>query len=296
VLKRDCPDSDGRFKVRQVGRWLIQNHTEYVNDYQRSKKNISARYEDRKVTIKNKIKDLVDLNLIEKFGTEPQSKGSGNVDIFRYTEAGYLFSRIIESFNVSKREIANQEIFDLLVGSIFRVDDRSTSTTIFYSKFYQKCKEKARFGDIVDFFRELLIIGIPLPTILSFFDYAMQINSMHASVMNYFLGLVDETVEELDPATAKLVLYDIKLDFERDMQSKARYPKGYEKVRFEARKNDAVAIEAHCQKCDHYVSIAVNYLDYRKLARKAAPNSIGIENSKCPKCSEVGSMTIPSFV
>ncbi|HXX97506.1 MAG TPA: hypothetical protein VEL11_10380 [Candidatus Bathyarchaeia archaeon] len=69
---------------------------------------------------------------------------------------------------------------------------------------------------MVEFFREPLIIGVPIITVYDYFDYVTGIENMHMDVGVYFLGLIDETMEELDPKVSDLAIYQIKLDYERN--------------------------------------------------------------------------------
>jgi hypothetical protein len=296
-LKEYHPENEGKFRVRELARWLIQNHSRYIDEYKGSHKNVSARIEARLDTIKAKVDDLIKLKLVEDIGTAPQSKGSGEVDIFRYTSIGYFFAWIAESFKPTKREIANEEIFKLLVNSIVKVEPGATSSTIFFSNFYKKCKERGRFGDIVDFFREPLLLGLSGLTARNYFDYISQTENMHMDVAGYFLGLADETIEELDPDVGKLALYQIKLNYERLMKDKARNPSGYEKLRFDCRNlHDAIVVEAHCEKCDYYIPVAIRYLDYAKQVKKAASSTIVLANNTCPHCRTSDSMVIYPFM
>jgi hypothetical protein len=54
-------------------------------------------------------------------------------------------------------------------------------------------------------------------------------------------------------------------------------------------------VEAHCEKCNRYIPIAIKYLEYTRIAKKAVPYPIILNNNKCPNCKMTDSMTIPSF-
>jgi hypothetical protein len=103
-LKEYHPEANGTFRVRELARWLIQNHKKYRDEYQSSKKNFSERIEDRLDTIKTKVKDLIKLDLIEHIGTAPQSKGSGVVGVFRYK----IFAYLLGSSKVFLRQSAKE--------------------------------------------------------------------------------------------------------------------------------------------------------------------------------------------
>jgi hypothetical protein len=82
-------------------------------------------------------------------------------------------------------------------------------------------------------------------------------------VSGYFLGLIDETIEELDPAVSKLAIYQIKLEYERKMRDNAKNPSSYEKLIFDCRNaHDAIVTESYCEKCHYYIPVAINYKEY----------------------------------
>src|SRR5215469_1240439 len=292
-LQEHHPESNGRFRIRELARWLIQNHKKYLDDYDGSHINVSNRIEARLDTIKAKVNDLVKLLLIENVGTAVQSKGSGVVDIFEFTAPAYFVAWIAESFEPKNRARANERIFKVLVDSIFKIDSSCTSSTIFYSSFYKKCKERGRFEDMVDFFREPLSIGVPTITVHDYFDYVTGIENMHMDVSGYFLGLIDETLEELDPKVSDLAIYQIKLEYERKMRDTAKNPSSYEKLRFDYRNmHDAIVTESYCEKCHYHIAVAIKYHDYASLAKKAFPFPIVLGNNQCPNCRAVDSLII----
>ena len=118
---------------------------------------------------------------------------------------------------------------------------------------------------------------------------------MHMDVGGYFLGLIDETMEELDPKVSDLAIYQIKLEYERKMRAKAKNPSSYEKTRFDCRNiHDAIVTESYCEKCHYYIPVAMKYNEYTKLAKKAFPFPIVLGNNNCPNCRAVDSLIIES--
>jgi hypothetical protein len=290
-LQEHHRESNGRFRIRELARWLIQNHEKYLKEYGGSHMNVSNRIEARLDTIKAKANDLVKLLLIKNVRTAEQSKGSGVVDIFAFTPHAYFFAWLAESFEPKNRARANKQIFKVLVDSMLKIEHDSTSSTIFYSNFYKKCEERGRFDDMVEFFREPLIIGVPIITVHDYFNYVTGIENMYMDVSGYFLGLIDETMEELDPKVSDLAMYQIKLDYERTMRANAKNPSSYEKTRFDCRNmHDAIVTESYCEKCHYYIPVAIKYHEYTKLAKKASTIVLG--NNRCPNCRAVDSLII----
>ena len=148
---------------------------------------------------------------------------------------------------------------------------------------------------MVDFFREPLSIGVPTITVHDYFDYVTGIENMNMDVSGYFLGLIDETLEELDAKVSDLAIYQIKLEDERKMRDTAKNPSSYEKLRFDCRNmHDAIVTESYCEKCHYYIPVAIKYHEYTKLAKKAS--TIRLVNNACPNCGALDSLIIQSAV
>ena len=160
-LKKDLSESNNRsFTLREITDWITANKEGNIN------KPNKQRIENPQKTIKNKLQNLVQLELLRIAGNRPVAKGTGTTPIYQFTEYADLLALIIESFEFKSSQefscICN-EIFNILC-TIFPAKEGSTSTTVFYSNFFKKCKENGVFEYIVVLFRDIVAhITSPVP-------------------------------------------------------------------------------------------------------------------------------------
>ena len=107
---------------------------------------------------------------------------------------------------------------------------------------------------------------------------------------DYFNRLFDETINDLDFKTRKLVLYNLKLDIEKKMKESVKDFEGFEKMRYQVRGfADIVALEGYCSICDHFIPVAIELLNYRKWNVDPILRAI---TGKCPICGIDDSLQI----
>ena len=89
--------NDGLFDYwDDLGNWLLDNNKEYVNRYKIAK-NREGPLENIQKRVKRKLNNLEKLGLIQNIGTRKQTKGSGDVTVYKYTDFGRLLAWIIQS-------------------------------------------------------------------------------------------------------------------------------------------------------------------------------------------------------
>jgi hypothetical protein len=216
VLKQKRYENNGlSFTSWEITDWLTINNEDHTD------KSIKDRIENPQKTVKNKLKNLVQLQLLNDAEGRPMARGSGTTSTYQFTEYGSLLAWIIESYNSQiSQEIICNEIYNLLC-DIFMVNDTlsSTSTVIFISKFFEKCMKREVFEYIVILFREALVkIDPQIVRLADLFQYVLRLDFKDIERRTFLNGLFDETIDELDLKTRKLVLYNLKLDIERKMK------------------------------------------------------------------------------
>lgn len=292
VLKRSHSNNRALSFTRwEITNWLTASDKDHVNQY------IKNRIGRIKKTVNIKLKNLVQLQLLEVAGNKPIAKGSGTTPSYQFTEYGYLLAWIVESFdsNASQEVICN-EIYNQLC-NISTVDDNifSTSTSIFISNFFKKCKERGAFNNIVILFRETLtMVDRSIVRMEDLVQRVLRLNFKDIERRTFFNNLFDETINELDLQTKKLVLYNLKLDIEKRMKEAVTDFKGFEKMRFRLKGfADSIALESYCIICDHYIAIELELLDYR---RRTVESDLGIITVKCPLCGMDNSLQISAVL
>jgi hypothetical protein len=266
-------------------RWLIENFkpfVEYYND--RSTRNTPRRNRiaSRIERIRNMIKDLVSLTLIQ------EDNEANATSYFKYTDSGYLIAWVIQSFDSSKREYALYKIYRIHQVSF---ENKPSSADIFSLSLEKKYVDLGVFDDfVVNPLREALHSDIK-----NFQDYIKNPIKYYDRVNDADLlsRLWFESLDELNTETRLLFLYNIKRDIEKKMEKQSRYPNEYEVHRFKCRsKYGVVALEAICMDCNFYSYIEFDVVEYIKRVIPYPHRQI---TDKCEGCQKTNSLIIPSI-
>jgi hypothetical protein len=286
------------FRHWDLASWLMKKNQEFINKYKDlSTRNITYgnRVEHTQKRTKDRLNDLINLGLIEVIGTVPQKKGIGNVYLYKYTYFGQVLAWIIESFDPSKRELANQGVYPVIVSMFKKRNEYSSTSNIFFSVFFKNCKEKGVFGNIVDRLREILYSGKMIMTVPELLQVAINSGYKDLDEANQFFDLYDETLNQLDPEIREFHLYDLKLDIQRRMDKLSTSTKVYEKVRFKIRgDHDTVALEGFCKICNAYFTIDIYILAFRAMVILQTDEEG--TRMKCPGCNTEKSLIFPHLL
>jgi hypothetical protein len=296
-VQNESNDNDGSsFSLWEIARWVISNDPNLVQKYGPKPPNVEEIIENTQMRFKRKLVHLMDLGLIQKSGTRLQEKGMGTVDVYKYTEYGQLLAFIIEGLdhNGQPRSI-NNEIFDLLC-LIFPLKEDSPASSILYSKFFRKCKDRGVFENITVLFREAVSSDIPFISIIDLFQYVLRFKFNDKERMIYFNNLFDETINELDSKTKELILCSLKLEIEDRMKEQAGYFEGFEKMRFTLRADfRKIALESFCIGCQQFFHIPFDLLEYRKKVRNSYNEFLEL-TTKCRRCGLDNGLILPNLI
>jgi hypothetical protein len=281
-LDPNHPDS---FKHWDLADCIIRNNQEDVNYYKDMSTrsiNMGSRIENIQQRTKDRLNDLVQLNLVEISGSEKQEKGNAYVNVYKYTFFGHLLAWLIESFNPQKREKATKEIYNLF--NSFYKQYKNWSYYVFSSALYKKYFDKGVFEDfVVDRIRETLDMNMEIwsmqellrsLTIPSFYD---------DKDLKVHMQLWNETLNEMDPNLRPMFLYKLKLEIEREMEYRIKNQDVFEKLCFEIRdKYDMIVMEGYCKNCNLYMYGTGSLLEYLQVIG-AAPSEYVM--AKCTNCN-----------
>ncbi|HEY9385805.1 MAG TPA: hypothetical protein VIP70_02100 [Nitrososphaeraceae archaeon] len=230
---------------------------------------------------------------------------------YSFTTAGEFLGYLIEARNKNKPAtteeedihlLANQKLFDILN---FELEEDSNSLYIFLRKFFARCKEKEGMFD--------QLINVWAPYIFSFF-FLTESNKLHLrqtllvlpALAPDFGKIFLETLKELDEVTQKLLLFQIKLDFESDY-SEIRYYwlskaiKEWELMRFQNIQDySKLTLLGSCEECESFYPFQLDifkFLELRNLFKaKHAQKSDELETIDpkidCLKCDKKNSLRI----
>ncbi len=198
------------FRFTDIGKWLIENHRPFLEEYASSHIPKSFRLQTKRNYIQSRINDLVELHLIEKYGTVKAKKNNTDTPAYYFTDDGIYFAWLIEAINAKgdARSTAIEMVFSRLM---FDLSSKESSVARFLIKFLTKCKEKGIFPRLIN---EKLILIEKFPLDANFI-FLVRLFSTRAILGKDEIGRVFiETIKELDEKTQRLLLFQFKLDIE----------------------------------------------------------------------------------
>jgi hypothetical protein len=289
---------DYSFSIYDITKWLRYNNKNYVDRY--NKKPLSSPQTEIESLLKgtkSKIENFIKLELIKPFGTRQNRKGGGVVSLYTYTPFGFLIAWSL----MSDREC---NVDDIISGaydsiqSIFRTGLHAPSSSIFYSDFFKMCKQAGMFQDIIDLIKMTLLSDDPTVTTVREFIEQIQRLDFKDLDMTIFYNFIlwDQTLNRLDPQIQNLVMFNLKVDLERRMDLQVKNDRNYEKLRFKVRDDHrSIALEGYCAKCQYYIPMAVDLLEYkiRMICANTVNQPIMFIRCPNPNCETENSFRIP---
>ncbi len=126
------------------------------------------------------------------------------------------------------------------------------SYEIFDSVLHKKFNEVGLFGEfVIDPLRESLE-SYPMINTMKELEYSIVIfRTNSAEKAKLYLDLWDEAFNEMTPDIRELLLFNMKIDIEQRMMTRAMAPQNYEKHRMQnIQKGDLLTIEGYCKNCN----------------------------------------------
>lgn len=198
--------------------------------------------------------------------------------------------------NIKKElDIVSNELLYLLDSVFFKVQQNSSSAIIFYSHFIKKCRDKGVFNKLIEYIVDIAHSNLGIKNMRDLFEHVVDLGFKEGETRRYFLDLWRETIEELEPEVAALILFQMKLNAERRFQNITEsFTREYEEMHFQKRNDyERIVVEGDCVKCNFQTVIALPYLDYRKrFSLVTRDDTIKLD---CPKCGAKDSLVIPNF-
>jgi hypothetical protein len=282
------------FTEWQLAEFLLDNDPHYRNLYLGSKLNRSERIEDVLKTAKRHVAKLIEVRLLEKKGTQKQTKGTGEISIYSLTQRGrevLLTMQILEL----EDEIAEKKLFSFIRDRI-DIFNNNLSFIKFISIFTKKAYEKGLFKEYVSMLRQIARSKDTkdISTYASLISDITSLRFHHSSVLGTkYLELWIETLNEMPPIERNLYLYDVKLLFDTKM-GKMAITREYEDARFRFREEvETIALEGSCNNC-HIGKTAIvvfhmKIMDYMLQLVNLKDNNIPMT---CPNCKSSGNTLI----
>ena len=298
--------SNNPFTLRDLQNWIVQNNKEIRERYVGFDAHtpIRSRRYPHATRIEGKFNELIQLQLIRKSMREKlYSTDSPYAEkvLYEYTRGGIFLALIIGSArakdkateNIRNLEKVHQNIYYCLVNLVFKINENSLASNIFYSNMFKKCKDKGVFDKFVDCVHHIINNTQNRNTsILNLFGHTVNFAFFNNEKPKATLtNILIETIEELEQKDQKLILNRLKMLAEEDYEnSQEDLTREYEEFRFELRNNyEHVAIQGYCENCRIKQNVKPHYLDLKKISTS------GDIRVGCPACKSSRSVLITNF-
>ena len=280
ILMYGSTIEEGRpFKLRELAKYLLDNNEEIKNYYLGKKLTTSNKIENIQKRIQRSIEGMINMRLMKEGEKAKEDKGSGMIPTYTYTPVGYIISQIIRCVIYGK-ENAEEQLYTLFHERLSKDDPKSPSLLAFNSKFMEKIHDKNLFGNYVSVLQKALD-SKEITDIESFVRLIQHFISPLFQ-RKHFVRVWIETIDELDPQTRQLYLYEQKLAIDFKMGSKA-LSRDYEVKRLELIDNvEEVALEGICSACKQRSAFRMKIVEY---STRLANAHILWPFIKCPKCN-----------
>jgi hypothetical protein len=282
------------FDTTKVGYWLLDYHQPFIDDYSRppeSHTRISYRLQSKRPYIKNRLRDLLGLGLIEERGTILAEKGVVEKQLYAFTKEGCLWSWLIEAkyaANEDRRSVAFNNFFGEL--SAF-VADTHTSFTDSFMEYVNRCTNEDLFTELDEYYFEHLVQNL-FPLTQNYFRF-FRFEFLYGLYTNEDTSrILLEIIENADEETQKLILMQLKLDIESNYFDEMNTSRDWELQRYDSLSDHTVVtLQGYCLDCKSLWPYTMKTLEFLKMGSKPhcySPDGQMYITSKlvCPNCNK----------
>lgn len=284
-IKISCT-ADCKFDVTTIGKWLLDNHPPFRNEFEGSKIPMNYRLQSKRTTIKDRLHELSKLNLIQLVNRIKSDRNDTVKDIYAFTETGHYIGWLIEAQdqqNQKEKIAAYKKVIQIL--EVYFGTDHS-ALSIAFTSFLRKCKNNLE-GD------NFLIIAL-IRSIFPYPTYEIQNKSNILWSVSEFRDIANifiDSIEELDEETRRLVFFQIKLDVESSICTCLKgVNRQWENTRYNniSDYNKLTTLQ-ECEVCKNAIPFKVDIIDFlRSSLDVTIKGGSAISNNKfcCDKCGK----------
>lgn len=202
IKETDSSGNNYSFSLWELGMWLLQYNNDFINFYKDpSTRNIgyTRRFYNLRGHIKKNLEHLMQLQLIQVSGTRKAAKvDTADIAILKHTELGQILTWLIASINPDNQANANNEIFHLLDSVFFKIKEDSSSSIIFYSNFFRKCRDRGVFDKLVQHIWYIAHANLGITNMQDLFERVADLGFEDQDIRRMFFDLWCESLEELE--------------------------------------------------------------------------------------------------
>lgn len=282
------------FDTTKVGYWLLEHHQPFIDEYSKppdSHTRISYRLQSKRPYIKNRLKKLLELGLIEERGTTLAEKGVVEKHLYAFTKERCLWSWLIEAkyaANEDRRLVAVNNFFGELAAFVI---DFHTSFTDAFVEYVSRCTSEGVFTEFDEYYFEHLVQNL-FPLTHNYFRF-FRFSFLAGLYTNQDTSrILIDIIEKLDEDTQKLVLMQLKLDIESNYYDEMNTSKDWESHSYDNISDYTVlTLQGYCLDCKSIWPFTYGIFNFLKIGSKPhcyAPDGSIYLTSKieCPNCTK----------
>jgi hypothetical protein len=280
---------DDKFNEKDLSLWLVSNCK--AIEYEPGTPTKNKTYKVLK-EIGPSLEPLEEIGLIYQLGSEPEINGTGQFAVYKYSTSGRLLALIIDSIDSEHKIRNNHKIYEILK---LHYSSNKSSKRQFYLQLLTIYHQQDRLDDMTEIIiKELEKVDyIPVRDLLDIFEIVTITYFADLDRARVFVSNWKSALNNLDPSTKNLFLYDIKLVYEERMANRKDLgdPLLFEDHRFDLRgKPEETALQARCIKCDIVQNLS--YKTSNVIIRSLNDRPLDI---RCPICDADNSLVVPIF-
>ena len=285
-----------QFKHREIASWLLENNKELLDLYSGSRAHTkkSVKIENTQERIKKRLDAFVRLDLLRVSETA-QQKGVGTTNLYEITVYAILLGTLIKGIKSSdeqSKKSADNRLYRLYEQEFSRY---KTSLSQFKLKLYSKLVGAEDLFTIFvgDVMRKALLSDTPPSTMkeLLLKQHMIVLDPKMKDKADQYVKLWFDSLNELDPETKSLFLFNIKTERESEIMFWSSGPQSYETMRFRYREDyNSIVVEGLCNKCFYVQPRALDIESYLLLSLVRTDQSYVL--SRCSHCNDEGMVVL----
>ena len=277
------------YDVTSIGNWLLEHHQPFINEFANSHTKPSYRLQSRRTYIKNRINDVVELELMRLAGTTQSEKNNTDKQLYAFTKEGYIFAWLLEAKYAKDKERRAVAV-DCFLRELCTYSIHSNSSFTFcFIKYVERCSEEGVFAEYGEEDLEHIIELFPITK--NYFRFYRLLFLWGLYTNQKSSRIILEIIQELDEETKQLIQCQLKLDIESNYYDGMGASKDWEIARSDNIQNyDVVTLQGYCLECKMMWPYVMDLFQFLKMGSKpkcSTPTGDIVITSKliCPNCN-----------
>jgi hypothetical protein len=272
------------FKERELAKWLIFHHKEFVDYYVDSNANItiSNRIEYRLPRIRDKIIDLKNFGLLKQANTVRASTVNIDIPVYSLTVSGTFLAWLLQSESTDKElsRLAKDRVFRIIESYLAQ---RENSRARFLLAFFGFCHLR---GCFLDSYALPIDLERRVYDDFSVLEIFLDMKNIIYLVMTKW-EVFHDVLTRLNEGDRRALLFQLKFQIE-DYYNNQLPSKSWEKKRYDSISDySVVTVPGYCSKCNTCVPFIYEIIEYLyEMSELARPYPSGLLFGDCPNCAE----------